>query len=71
MKISCTNIKYNTSYAKNVLWGSFYPPLPFRIGLKLNFESIVIPSSVKDETDFVFISLTCNVCEPVFPRIIN
>ena len=57
-------------------WGGGLPPypptpLPFRIGLKLNFESMVIPSSVKDETDFVFISLTCNVCEPLFPRIIN
>ena len=69
--MSCTNINYNTSYTKNVLRGGVFTPLPFRIGLKLNFESMVIPSSVKDETDFVFISLACNVCEPLFPRIIN
>ena len=39
--------------------------------LKSNFESIVIPSSVTDETDFVVISPVSNVCKPAFPRIIN
>ena len=39
--------------------------------LKVNFESIIIPSSVTDEADFMVISPICNVCEPVFPRIIN
>ena len=39
--------------------------------LQFNFESIVIPSSVADETDFVVISPICNACKPVFPRIIN
>ena len=39
--------------------------------LKFNFESIVIPSSVTDETDFMVISPIGNVSEPVFPRIIN
>ena len=37
--------------------------------LKFNFESIVIPSNVRDETNFVVISLICNVCESVFPRL--
>ena len=35
------------------------------------FESIVIPSSVTDKTDFVFISPIWNVYESVFHRIIN
>ena len=39
--------------------------------LKFNFESIVIQSSVLDETDFVVISPICNVCNPVFPKIVN
>ena len=39
--------------------------------LKFNFESIVIPSSVTDKTDFVVISPICSVCKPVFPRIMN
>ena len=39
--------------------------------LKFNFELIVIPSSVTDETDFMVISPICNVREPVIPRIIN
>ena len=41
------------------------------IFLKFNFESIVISSSVADETDFVVISPICNVCEHVLPTIIN
>ena len=43
----------------------------FTCSLKFNFESIVLPIRVTDETDFVAISPICNVCEPVFPRIIN
>ena len=39
--------------------------------LKFNLESIVIPSSLTDETDFVNILPICNVSESVFPRIIN
>ena len=39
--------------------------------LKLNFEPIVIPWKVTDETDFVVVSPTCNMCEPLFPMIIN
>ena len=37
--------------------------------LKFNFKSIVIPSGVTDEIDFVVISPICNVCESSFPRI--
>ena len=39
--------------------------------LKFNFQSIVISRSIRDETDSVVISLICNVCESVFPKIIN
>ena len=39
--------------------------------LKFNFESIVIPSSITDETDFAFISPICNVYERILPRITN
>ena len=38
---------------------------------KAQFGSIVIPSIVRDETDFEVISPICTVCESVFPRIIN
>ena len=38
---------------------------------KAQFGSIVMPSIVRDETDFKVISPICNVCESVFPRIIN
>ena len=37
----------------------------------INFKPIVIPSSVRDKTDFVVISPIYNVCESVFLRIIN
>ena len=39
--------------------------------LKLSSESIVIPCSVTDETDFVIILLISSLCEPVFQRRIN
>ena len=39
--------------------------------LKLRFKSIVIPSDVTDEVDFIVISLVCYVCKAVFPWIIN
>ena len=39
--------------------------------LKFNFELIVILSSATDEADFMVILLICNLCEPVFPRVIN
>ena len=43
----------------------------FIYSLKFNFESIVISSSVTEETDFMVILQICNVSEPAFPRIIN
>ena len=43
----------------------------FKCSLKFNYESIVIPSSVTDEANFMVIKRIFNVCEPVFPRIIN
>ena len=39
--------------------------------LKFKYESIVIPSSVTDEIDFVVISPIYDVCESLFPKIIN
>ena len=39
--------------------------------IKLSICSSSIPSSATDETDFVVISLICNICEPVFLQIIN
>ena len=36
-----------------------------------NFESIVIPSSVKDEANFMVISTIFTAGEPAFRRIIN
>ena len=39
--------------------------------LKFYFESIVIPSTVTDETDFVVILPICNACKPVFPTVTN
>ena len=36
-----------------------------------NFESVVIPWGVTDETDFAVISPVYNACKPAFPRIIN
>ena len=38
---------------------------------KVHFESIAIPSSVTDETDFMVILPIYNLCESAFPRIIN
>ena len=39
--------------------------------LMSNFESVVIPWGVTDETDFAVISPVSNACKPAFPRIIN
>ena len=36
-----------------------------------NFESIVIPSSVTDETDFAVMSSIYNACKPVCSTIIK
>ena len=38
---------------------------------KLDFELIVIPSSVSDEADFTVIAPIYNACEPVYPKIMN
>ena len=38
---------------------------------KVHFESITIPSSVTDETDFMVILPIYNLYESAFPRIIN
>ena len=38
---------------------------------KFKYELIVIPSSVTDEIDFVVISPIYDVCESLFPKIIN
>ena len=39
--------------------------------LRFNFEAIVIPSSVTDETDLIVIPPICNTCKLVIARIIN
>ena len=67
------NLRFAFSCVRNFL--SLLRAYSLRIllicSLKFNLESIVIPSSLTDETDFVNKLPICNVSESVFPRTIN